>query len=390
MRATERKREGLRTILYDPKDLPSPTFAGGVLWVALFFLPLPLMLLVHWWLRQQPSTDLWLTLLNALTGWDWRMGVIASLTFTGCCGLVYAALRFLAEPKVTELVQSVTDSAGLENWQRQLFWVAPIVFTPLLLLRKMGAIELALLSGAEIALWSARKIQRFPEEPVELVPVDLQMEVERLRSLQGELVAYEWTFQPEPYEPAESLSLQIAFNPERLEQARQRPHERKTDGDWHRFAAADLTTPEILALAQQLHELHEDRRWTPFQRCQNVLALLAHFESDDEGELPRFAIETLYEKRGTANDLVLAAFTLLKALKETVPEVVLVLSGDRTKAGLGIAGAEDFPEQFQGFRHGGRTFFFAYPERQNAAWRWHIGALTGEWQPITILSVGGR
>jgi hypothetical protein len=68
----------------------------------------------------------------------------------------------------------------------------------------------------------------------------------------------------------------------------------------------------------------------------------------------------------------------------------LVLSGDRTKAGLGIAGAEDFPEQFQGFQHGGRTFFFAYPERPNSAWRWHIGALTGEWQPITILSVGGR
>ncbi len=54
------KVKGLREIIYDPQDVPSPVFAGTLLWVVLFFFPLPLMLIIHWWLNQQPETTVWL------------------------------------------------------------------------------------------------------------------------------------------------------------------------------------------------------------------------------------------------------------------------------------------------------------------------------------------
>jgi hypothetical protein len=383
---------GLREILYDPHDVPSPVFAGIVLWVALFFFPLPLLLLIHWWLHQQPETTVWLRLVSAITGLDWRVAVAAAVTSGICLGLAAWLIRNLADPNLIEFVQSITDRAGLERWQREILWIAPAVIVPLVLFRKAGIIELALLAGVESALAATKRIERFPREEINLVPADLAAEVEQLRKLQGDVVTYSWSFAPIPERQPENFSLQIAFNPSRLDEVEQRPRQRETESDWLRFIRTDLGTPEVVALAAALNEIHEERKWTPFQRCRNVLALLESFDADETVEKPKFALETFYERCGSAGDIIVAAITLLKALKETVPEVVLVMDRDRRNVGLGIAGAEDMPESFQGFTFGGRTYFFVALRMVEVdgikRWRWSWQTVPEWWHPITVLNVG--
>ncbi len=387
-----RQGENLREILYDPNDVPSPTFAGMVLWVALFFFPIPLMLLIHWWLHNQPETTLWLRLVSFITGLDWRVAVAVALTSSACLGATFWLMRNFADSNLIRFVQSITDEAGLEEWQKRLMWIAPLVIVPLFLLRKVGIVELALLAGVEGALLSATRIKRFPREEVNLVPSGLEAEVEKLLKAEAEVVNYTWSFTPAPEGSPETFSTQIAFNPSRLNEATNRPHQRETDGDWLRFIRTDLQTPEIFALVKQLHDLHEKRHWTPFQRCRNVLALLESFELDDNLNAARFPLETLREQKGNEGDMVVAAITLLKALKETVPEAVLVISGDRKKVGLGIEGADDVPESLQGFNYGGRIYFFVAPkERQEGdtqRWRWSWQTLPEDWQPISVVTVG--
>jgi hypothetical protein len=383
---------GLREILYDPHDVPSPVFAGIVLWVALFFFPLPLLLLIHWWLHQQPETTVWLRLVSAITGLDWRVAVAAAVTSGICLGLAVWLIRNLADPNLIEFVQSITDRAGLERWQREILWIAPAVIVPLVLFRKAGIIELALLAGVESALAATKRIERFPREEINLVPADLAAEVEQLRKLQGDVVTYSWSFAPIPERQPENFSLQIAFNPSRLGEVEQRPRQRETESDWIRFIRTDLGTPEVVALAAALNEIHEERKWTPFQRCRNVLALLESFDADEKAGKPKFALETFYERCGSAGDIIVAAITLLKALKETVPEVVLVMDRDRRNVGLGIAGAEDMPESFQGFTFGGRTYFFVALQMVEVdgvkKWRWSWQPVPERWHPITVLNVG--
>jgi hypothetical protein len=383
---------GLREILYDQHDVPSPVFAGIVLWVALFFFPLPLLLLIHWWLHQQPETTVWLRLVSAITGLDWRVAVAAAVTSGICLGLAFWLIRNLADPNLIEFVQSITDRAGLERWQREILWIAPAVIVPLVLFRKAGIIELALLAGVESALAATKRIERFPREEINLVPADLAAEVEQLRKLQGDVVTYSWSFAPIPERQPETFSLQIAFNPSRLDEVEQRPRQRETESDWLRFIRTDLGTPEVVALAAALNEIHEERKWTPFQRCRNVLALLESFDADEKAEKPKFALETFYERCGSAGDIIVAAITLLKALKETVPEVVLVMDRDRRNVGLGIAGAEDMPESFQGFTFGGRTYFFVALQMDEVdgvkRWRWSWQPVPEQWHPIIVLNVG--
>jgi hypothetical protein len=383
---------GLREILYDPHDVPSPVFAGIVLWVALFFFPLPLLLLIHWWLHQQPETTVWLRLVSAITGLDWRVAVAAAVTSGICLGLAVWLIRNLADPNLIEFVQSITDRAGLERWQREILWIAPAVIVPLVLFRKAGIIELALLAGVESALAATKRIERFPREEINLVSADLAAEVEQLRKLQGDVVTYSWSFAPIPERQPENFSLQIAFNPSRLDEVEQRPRQRETESDWLRFIRTDLGTPEVVALAAALNEIHEERKWTPFQRCRNVLALLESFDADEKAEKPKFALETFYERCGSAGDIIVAAITLLKALKETVPEVVLVMDRDRRNVGLGIAGAEDMPESFQGFTFGGRTYFFVALQMDEVdgvkRWRWSWQTVPEQWHPIIVLNVG--
>jgi hypothetical protein len=383
---------GLREILYDPHDVPSPVFAGIVLWVALFFFPLPLLLFIHWWLHQQPETTVWLRLVSAITGLDWRVAVAAAVTSGICLGLAAWLIRNLADPNLIEFVQSITDRAGLERWQREILWIAPAVIVPLVLFRKAGIIELALLAGVESALAATKRIERFPREEINLVPADLAAEVEQLRKLQGDVVTYSWSFAPIPERQPENFSLQIAFNPSRLDELEQRPRQRETESDWLRFIRTDLGTPEVVALAAALNEIHEERKWTPFQRCRNVLALLESFDADEKAEKPKFALETFYERCGSAGDILVAAITLLKALKETVPEVVLVMDRDRRNVGLGIAGAEDMPESFQGFTFGGRTYFFVALQMDEVdgvkRWRWSWQTVPEQWHPIIVLNVG--
>jgi len=383
---------GLREILYDPHDVPSPVFAGIVLWVALFFFPLPLLLLIHWWLHQQPETTVWLRLVSAITGLDWRVAVAAAVTSGICLGLAVWLIRNLADPSLIEFVQSITDRAGLERWQREILWIAPAVIVPLVLFRKAGIIELALLAGVESALAATKRIERFPREEINLVPADLAAEVEQLRKLQGDVVTYSWSFAPIPERQPENFSLQIAFNPSRLGEVEQRPRQRETESDWIRFIRTDLGTPEVVALAAALNEIHEERKWTPFQRCRNVLALLESFDADEKAGKPKFALETFHERCGSAGDIIVAAITLLKALKETVPEVVLVMDRDRRNVGLGIAGAEDMPESFQGFTFGGRTYFFVALQMVEVdgvkKWRWSWQPVPERWHPITVLNVG--
>jgi len=383
--------KGLREIIYDPEDVPSPVFAGTVLWVALFFFPLPLMLLIHWWLNQQPETTVWLRLISVITGLDWRVALAAAVTSSICIGLVAWLIRNLADQNLIGFVQSITDKAGLEWWQRGIMWISPAVIIPLALFRKTGIIELALLAGVESALFATKRIARFPREEVNLVPYELVAEVEQLRKLKGEVVTYNWHFAPIPEMQPEPFSLEIAFNPSRLEEAEQRPHQRETESDWLRFIRTDLQTPEIVALADALNEIHEERKWTPFQRCRNVLALLESFEAEEEAEKARFALETFYERKGSAGDIVVAAITLLKALKETVPEAVLVMDRDKKNVGLGIAGAEDMPKSFQGFTYDGRTYFFVELQMTDVGgskrWRWSWRPVPEGWHPITVLKV---
>jgi hypothetical protein len=360
--------------------------------VALFFFPLPLLLLIHWWLHQQPETTVWLRLVSAITGLDWRVAVAAAVTSGICLGLAVWLIRNLADPSLIEFVQSITDRAGLERWQREILWIAPAVIVPLVLFRKAGIIELALLAGVESALAATKRIERFPREEINLVPADLAAEVEQLRKLQGDVVTYSWSFAPIPERQPENFSLQIAFNPSRLGEVEQRPRQRETESDWLRFIRTDLGTPEVVALAVALNEIHEERKWTPFQRCRNVLALLESFDADETVEKPKFALETFHERCGSAGDIIVAAITLLKALKETVPEVVLVMDRDRRNVGLGIAGAEDMPESFQGFTFGGRTYFFVALQMVEVdgvkKWRWSWQPVPERWHPITVLNVG--
>ncbi len=374
----------LRAIEYDVSETPNPTFAGGILWVLLFFFPVPLMVLLNWWLNRQP--DLVTLLLRFLTGMDWRMGLAGALTFSGCVGLVAFLLRYFQDPQLVAFLQSVTDKAGLEGLSLRITFLTPAFILPLTFLRKMGMTEFALLAGVEATLLAARSFTRFPRREIELVPADQMIELEPLLKLEGEVVTYTWEFQPTQFELRQTFTLQLAFNLERLEQASERPRQRQSDGDWLRFAHTDCQTPELLALANKLHhEIFEKQFWSPFQRFLNLLALMSTFDYDDSK--PRYALETLHEKAGSENDLVIAVANLLPIFKDTVPEAVLVLSQDRNRIGLGIVGAEHFPEAWQGFTHEGRRYFFVVPERRDNQWHWHIGNLFEHWQPITIFPV---
>ncbi len=375
----------LRRIIYDPNDVPHPTFAGSILWVGLFFLPLPLMLLVHWYFQQQPQTSIWLRLLSVLTFGDWRVGLIAAITFSACVALVAWLMR--SESKIAELVQACTDNAGLRGWTLTTIIVTPLVSILLILLRKMGVVELVLVSGVEAALASARTLERFPPEEVDLVPADLMVEVEELKKGKGATVNFSWSFAPNLLASPESLSLQIAFNTERIEQAREIDRRIVRDEDLLRFIAVSLKMPEIFAIASLLHEEHEKRHWSPFQRAMNVLALVASFKVDEFGNgLPnRLAIETLYEKTGTAGDLVITAATLLRALGRTVPDTVLVVRGDGKAVALGIAGAGEMPKEMQGFEHEGEVYFFCLPQRIESKWQWHTGQRIAGWESIRII-----
>jgi hypothetical protein len=65
---------------------------------------------------------------------------------------------------------------------------------------------------------------------------------------------------------------------------------------------------------------------------------------------------------------------------------------DRRNVGLGIAGAEDMPESFQGFTFGGRTYFFVALQMDEVdgvkRWRWSWQPVPEQWHPITVLNVG--
>jgi len=387
------KDRGLREIIYDPRDLPSPMFVGTVLWVALFFFPLPLMVLIYCRLRLQPETIPWFRLITMTTRMDWRAFLAAGVTAGLCVTLIAFLINNLGKPYLIELVQSMTDSAGLEKWQRRIMWILPVVIIPLLIFRRAGIIEFVLIAGVEGALGAAtRRIIRFPREQVNLVPYELAEEVEQLRKLQGEVVVYNWYFPPVPERQPEPLSLAIAFNASRVEDAEQRPRKRESESDWLRFVRSDLQTPEIVALADTLNQIHEERKWTPFQRCRDVLSLLESFEADNETRQPRFALETFYERKGSAGDIVVAAVTLLKALKTTVPEVVLVMDKNKKNVSLGIAGAEDMPEEFQGFTYEGDTWFFVELRMDGTnsvrQWRWIWQPVPEGWHPITVLKAG--
>lgn len=380
--------QDLRRIIYDETDVPGPTLAGGVLWVLLFFLPIPLMLLVHWFFQKQPSASIWLQLLSVLTFGDWRVGLVGIVTFGACIGLV--AWLMQTSDEVRKFVQAVTDDAGLLGLRLPTLIVTPLLTVPMILLRKMGVVELALMSGVEIALASAKTVNRFPEETVDLVLNDLLVEVEQLRKGQGEVVTFAWEFAPEPFASKESFTLQVAFSTERLEQAKEADHSVNSDADLLRFVHTGLKSPEIFALASLLHEEHQKRRWTPFQRTMNVLSMLESF-AVEEGNLPkRLPIETFYERAGTSSDLVIAAATLLRAMGETVPEAVLVVNKDSQSVALGIAGAGELPKTFQGFEHAGEIYFFCLPQPIGNRWQWHVGQMLRGWENIRIFPLPQR
>lgn len=374
----------LRRIVYDPNDIPQPTFAGSILWVGLFFLPVPLMLLVHWYFQQQPQTSVWLRILSVLTFGDWRLGLVAAITFSAFTALVAWLMR--SESRIAELVQALTDNAGLRGWTLPALIVMPLVSIPLLLLRKMGIVELTLVAGVEAALASARTINRFPPEEVDLVPANLTVE-EELKKGKGTMVNYSWSFKPTPLATPQSLSLRVAFCAERIEQAREFDHSIVRDEDLVRFVGESLKMPEVFAIVSSLHEEHEKRRWTPFQRATNVLEFLASFKADESGNgLPvRLAIEALYEKTGTTGDLVVTAATLMRALGKTVPDAVLVVRGDGKEVALGIAGAGEMPKEMHGFEHEGEVYFFCLPKRIGSKWQWHVGQRLAGWESIRIL-----
>ncbi|MDW8027433.1 MAG: hypothetical protein RMK94_03470 [Armatimonadota bacterium] len=375
----------LRRIIYDTSDVPHPTFLGGVLWVGLFFLPLPLMLLVHWYFGQQPPASIWFRLLSVLTFGDWRVGLVAFVTFSACVAFIAWMMR--NEDKIAELVQACTDNAGLKGWTLPALIIMPIISIPLILLRKMGIVELTLVAGVEAALASARTIKRFPPEEVDLVPADLSTHVEELKKGKGMMVNFNWSFQPNPFATPESLSLQVAFSVEGLERAREIDHSIVRDEDLLRFVGVCLKMPEIFAIATLLHEEHQKRRWTPFQCTMNVLAMVENFAADepDKGLPNRLPIETLYEKKGTTGDLVVAVATLLRALSRTVPETVLVVRGDGQAVALGIAGAGEMPKDMRGFEHEGEVYFFCLPQRVGSRWQWHVGQRLSGWESIRIL-----
>ena len=378
----------LRRIIYDETDVPRPILAGGVLWVLLFFFPIPLMLLVHWFLRQQPPASTWLRLISVLTFGDWWTGLVGIATFSACIGLV--AWLMQTSDEVRKFVQSVTDDAGLLGLRLPTLITTPLLTISLMLLRKMGVVELALMSGVEIALASAKTVNRFPEETVDLVPSDLLVDVEQLKKGQGEIVTFVWEFAPEPHAGKEIFTLKVAFSAERLEQARESDHSVNSDADLQRFVHSGLQMPEIFALASLLHEEHQKHRWTPFQRAINVLSILESFAVEEENLPKRLPIETLYERAGTSSDLVIAAATLLRALDKTVPEAVLVVSSDGKGVALGIAGAGELPKTFHGFEHAGEIYFFCLPQRFGNRWQWHVGQRLPGWENIRILPLPQR
>lgn len=380
----ERPLSESEEITYHATDLPAPITVGAMLWVAIGFFPLPLALLIHWLMHRMPEWARWL---RSLAAYDGAALVAVLLTATVGFGLALLALRQTSDPPLMARLQSCVDSAGLESWQLLLFLTALPIVLILAIVRAAGALELGLLTAIALSVLTARRIKRYPRPAVNLVPAELAAEVEPLRKQQGHPVAYQWSFTPTPESAPELLSLTVAFSPTRLEEARERPRERQSEGDWLRYLQADLMTPEIVALAAELHDLHEKKGWTPFQRCRNLLALLESFQADATGASPRFAIETLYEQQASPADLAVAAYTLLRALRETVPQAALVLRNDNSEAGIGIAGAEEFPDSFRGFFHEGTAYLFVKPEltRDHRGLRWVWRPIPEDWGAIRVI-----
>jgi len=380
----ERMRSDTEEIIYHANDLPAPMTLGAMLWVAVGFLPLPLALLLHWLMHRMPDWARWRSLLSA---YDAVTLLALALTAAVGFGAALFALRQTSDSLLRARLQSCVDSAGLESWQLLLFLIALPIVLILAIVRAAGALELGLLTAIALSVLTARRIKRYPRPAVNLVPAELAAEVEPLRKQQGHPVAYQWSFTPTPESTPELLSLTVAFSPTRLEEARERPRERQSEGDWLRYLQADLMTPEIVALAAELHDLHEKKEWTPFQRCRNLLALLESFQADATGASPRFAIETLYERQASPADLAVAAYTLLRALRETVPQAALVLRNDNSEAGIGIAGAEEFPDSFRGFFHEGTAYLFVKPEltRDHRGLRWVWRPIPEDWGAIRVI-----
>ncbi|MGQ9657552.1 MAG: hypothetical protein ACUVV1_06570 [Fimbriimonadales bacterium] len=379
----ERPLSDTHEILYQADDMPSPLTMGALLWVALGFLPLPIVLLMHWLLHGMPNWERWCRLLSA---YDVLSFVAPLGTAVLAFGAALIILRQRGDAPLIERIQSYADATGLESWQQRLWWVALPTTVILVLMGVAGPVEIALLMAIACGVLTARRLKRFPRTQVDLVPAALASEVEPLRRLQGLEVRYQWRFTPTPESAPELLSLTLAFSPTRLDAARDRPRQRDSENDWLRFLQADRATPEIVALAAGLDELHDKYRWTPFQRCCNVLALLQSF-TVDAGAQPRFAIETLHDQQASPQDLAITAYALLRALGETVPHAVLVLRNDGSEAGIGIAGAEELPDSFRGFHHAGSAYLFVRPMMvgEPRALRWVWQPLPHDWGTPRVL-----
>ncbi len=148
------------------------------------------------------------------------------------------------------------------------------------------------------------------------------------------------------------FTIQVPIQVGRYREFQQRPHEVAAHNDFARFVLENLTH-ETATVASKLRELHEARKFRPFDEVCDVLAFVQQFrygydqETKGVKEYPRYPIETLVDRIGDCDCHAILCAALLKVLGYDV--VLLSVTFKNDPAGhlaVGVEGADHLKGEY--------------------------------------------
>lgn len=162
----------------------------------------------------------------------------------------------------------------------------------------------------------------------------------------------------------ERFTIEVPIQVVRYEEFRKRPHGVAQESDFARFVLENLTH-ETSRVASKLRELHEKRRFRPFDEVCNILAFVQQFrygyDQDTKGvpEYPRYPIETLVDRIGDCDCHAILCAALLKVLGYDV--VLLGVSFKNDPVGhlaVGVEGADHLKGEYYRDAKTGKRYFY--------------------------------
>jgi len=369
-------------------------------WVVLFYF-VPLMLLLHYVLDGRLELPQWLLHLNRFALSDTILLGLGAGTFVLVMLTVqilkfYIEQRGQSEDETRNLWLSLTDNTGVVHLDRWLLFGTLGGVAVLMLLRMSGAVEALLAGGILIGIGlGSRPLPRFLKEPEKTLMAYHREKFEALSNRNESdavvRVEYRWLFREHTYLSRSSVkmfSFTIPFDTHHYNQALAKDHSVSREQDYARFVHEDLQTDEVVMVAAKLQQIHAEQRYTRFQQVCNVLAFSEQFRyvreerTQEVRRIPRYPVETLWQREGDGESLAILVSALLKLLGFELLLLVLDWEQEAERLAIAVAGADDLPAEMPFYEFEGKRYFYCEailpPNSTSAepgAWSWRIGVL---------------